>query len=57
MAKQLVVTIKFEEKSRKIPVTTAKEDDRGHLVGYSGNDKVADFPLDNVVQWSLEDVA
>jgi hypothetical protein len=55
MAKQVVVKVKYEDEIRKIPATAAKEQlDR--LIVHNGNDKVAEFRLDKVEYWALEDV-
>lgn len=53
MAKFLVVKRKYEDKASKIEATRVVEE-RGRLLAYDGENKVADFASDKIDEWSFE---
>ncbi len=54
MAKILVVKVEYEDDLRKITATSVKTE-RGKLFAFDGENPVAEFTLDKVEHWSLED--
>lgn len=53
MTKYLIVKKEYEDSPRKIEATRAEEKS-GHLVIYNGDEKVGDFLLSKVEDWSFE---
>lgn len=53
MAKYLIVKKEYEDSPRRIEATRVEEKN-GHLMIYNGDEKVGDFSLSKVEDWSFE---